>query len=102
MPIRATLWSAVDRNTEIKSLFRDELAAQLDRLREPAYRADQVLQWIYEKQAGSFEEMTNLSAALREKLMDSFELDAVHALKTRNATDTTEKFLFQLHDHSLI
>ena len=46
--------------------------------------------------------MSNLSASLRKKLADSFTLDAVHALKTRNATDTTEKFLFQLRDHSLI
>jgi 23S rRNA (adenine2503-C2)-methyltransferase len=102
MPNRATLWPAVDRNTEIKSLLREELISQLDKLREPAYRADQVLQWVYEKQAGSFEEMTNLPAALRKKLTDSFELNAVHAVKTRNATDTTEKFLFQLRDHSLI
>ncbi len=71
-------------------------------LGQPAYRADQVLQWIYEKQAESFDQMSNLSAALREKLSASFDLNAVHALKTRNATDTTEKFLFQLRDHSLI
>jgi 23S rRNA (adenine2503-C2)-methyltransferase len=88
--------------TEIKSLFREELAAKLTKFGEPAYRADQVLQWIYEKQAESFDQMTNLSAALRQKLTGSFELNAVHALKTRHATDTTEKFLFQLHDHSLI
>jgi 23S rRNA (adenine2503-C2)-methyltransferase len=60
------------------------------------------LQWIYEKQAESFNQMSNLPAALREKLTVSFDLNAVHALKTRNATDTTEKFLFRLRDHSLI
>ena len=69
---------------------------------EPAYRADQILQWVYAKQAGSFEEMTNLPAALRQQLAGQFELDAVRAVRTRNATDTTEKFLFQLRDHSLI
>jgi 23S rRNA (adenine2503-C2)-methyltransferase len=87
---------------DIKSLYREELASRLAELGEPAYRADQVLQWIYEKQADSFNQMSNLSAALREKLAASFDLIAVHALKTRNATDTTEKFLFQLRDHSLI
>ena len=46
--------------TDIKSLFRDELAARLAELGEPAYRADQVLQWVYEKQAESFDQMTNL------------------------------------------
>ena len=87
---------------EIKSLLRDELAAKLAESGEPAYRADQVLQWVYQKQVGAFDEMTNLPAALRQKLAETFELNAVHALKTRHATDTTEKFLFQLRDHSLI
>jgi 23S rRNA (adenine2503-C2)-methyltransferase len=87
---------------DIKSLSREELASRLRDLSEPAYRGDQILQWVYEKQADSFEKMSNLSAPLRQKLSASFELNAVHALKTRNATDTTEKFLFQLRDHSLI
>ena len=87
---------------DIKSLSREDLASRLGELGEPAYRADQVLQWIYEQQADSFEQMSNLSAALRQKLASTFELNAVHALKTRNASDTTEKFLFQLRDHSLI
>jgi 23S rRNA (adenine2503-C2)-methyltransferase len=87
---------------DIKSLSREELASRLRDLSEPAYRADQILQWVYEKQAESFEKMSNLSAELRGKLTSSFELNAVHALKTHNATDTTEKFLFQLRDHSLI
>ena len=88
--------------TDIKSLFRDELAAKLAALGEPAYRADQILQWIYQKQAESFDQMSNLPAGLRQKLNDGFQLNAVHALRTRSATDTTEKFLFQLHDHALI
>jgi len=46
--------------------------------------------------------MTNLPVALRKKLAGAFELNAVKSLHTRHATDTTEKFLFQLHDHSLI
>ena len=88
--------------TDIKSLFRDELAARLAEWREPAYRADQVLQWVYEKQAESFEQMSNLPAPLRQKLAESFELCAVRNVRTRSSTDTTEKFLFELHDHSLI
>ncbi len=84
--------------TELKSLLRNELAARLT----PAYRTDQVLQWIYQKQAESFDQMTNLPASLRQNLAENFELNAVRALRTRNASDTTEKFLFQLRDHSLI
>src|ERR1035438_3442484 len=87
---------------DFKSLGREELGQRLRDLDEPAYRTDQILQWVYEKQAESFAGMSSLSTPLRQKLADGFTLDAVHALKTRNATDTTEKFLFQLRDHSLI
>jgi 23S rRNA (adenine2503-C2)-methyltransferase len=92
----------MNAKTNIKSLYREELASRLGALGEPAYRADQVLQWVYQKQAGSIGEMTNLSAPLRQHLAEQFELDAVCKVTTRNATDTTVKFLFQLRDHSLI
>ena len=92
----------MNAKTEIKSLYREELASRLGALGEPAFRADQVLQWVYQKQAGSFDTMTNLSAPLRQHLSEQFELDAVHKVTARSATDTTEKFLFQLRDHSLI
>ena len=83
---------------DIKGLYRDELAARC----APAYRADQVLQWVYEKQADSFTAMTNLPAPLRAQLDAEFEVHAVQSVRTRQATDTTEKFLFQLRDHALI
>ncbi len=86
----------------IKGLYREELAEKLAAVGEPAYRADQLLQWVYAKQAESFEQMTNLPAALRQKLAEHFKLNALHSVRTRHATDTTEKFLFQLHDGALI
>ncbi|MBM3858309.1 MAG: 23S rRNA (adenine(2503)-C(2))-methyltransferase RlmN [Verrucomicrobia bacterium] len=82
----------------IKGLYRDELI----KLITPVYRADQILQWVYEKQAESFDAMTNLPAPLRAKLAEEFALNALKEVKTRHATDTTEKFLFKLHDGSLI
>jgi 23S rRNA (adenine2503-C2)-methyltransferase len=88
----------VSAKPNIKSFYRDELAARCD----VPYRADQILQWVYEKQAESFHAMSNLPAALRAKLAGQFELNAVKTLHTRRATDTTEKFLFQLHDGALI
>jgi 23S rRNA (adenine2503-C2)-methyltransferase len=92
----------VTARTDIKSLSRDELARKLAEHRAPAYRADQVLQWVYERRSESFEQMSNLSGALRQKLAEGFELCAVRNVRTRSSTDTTEKFLFELHDGSLI
>lgn len=86
----------------IKGLYLEELAKQLALLGEPPYRAEQLLQWVYVKQTESFDQMSNLSAALRAKLGEEFALNAVKEVKTRHATDTTEKFLFQLNDGSLI
>ena len=60
------------------------------------------MQWVYEKQADSFAAMTNLPAPFRAKLAADFELHAVLSVRTRRATDTTDKFLFQLRDASLI
>jgi 23S rRNA (adenine2503-C2)-methyltransferase len=92
----------VEPKLEIKSLYRDELAEALSRMGEPAYRADQILQWAYERGAQSFDDMTNLPALLRGKLPEHFDLHAVHDLKARRSSDTTEKFLFQLRDGSLV
>jgi 23S rRNA (adenine2503-C2)-methyltransferase len=84
--------------TEIKGLYRDELAGHCDR----PYQADQILRWIYQKQADSFEAMTDLPAALRDRLHRTFHLHSVQSVRVRQAGDTTEKFLFQLRDGSLI
>lgn len=90
------------KRESIKGLDREALEDALKGLGEPAYRADQILQWIYEKRGRSFDEMTNLPAGLRSKLGERFEFDAVRSLRTKHAGDTTEKFLFELHDGALI
>ncbi len=87
---------------QIKGLFRNELASQLDGVGEPVFRADQLLQWIYEKKAESFTQMTNLPALLRHKLEDIFYLSAIKSVRTRQGADATDKFLFQLCDGALI
>jgi 23S rRNA (adenine2503-C2)-methyltransferase len=92
----------MDSKIDIKSLYRDELVEALAEWEEPAYRADQILKWAYDRSVASFDEMTNLPAALRRTLPERFELQAVRSLRARRASDTTEKFLFQLHDESLV
>lgn len=91
---------ATKRN--IKGMTREELTAYLAGAGEPSYRADQILAWVYARGAASFQEMTNLPVALRTRLTAELELNAVLALRVRQAADTTEKFLFQLGDGALI
>jgi 23S rRNA (adenine2503-C2)-methyltransferase len=90
------------RKLELKSLTRAKLLEWFEANDEPAYRADQVLKWTYEVGVDSFDAMTNLSLALRKKLVTQFDLNSVKALHTRHSTDTTEKFLFRLQDGALI
>ena len=53
---------------DIRSLSLEELKIELESIGEKAFRAKQVYEWLHVKLADSFEEMTNLSKSLREKL----------------------------------
>ena len=56
---------------DIKSMTQEELRAFLVSLGEKPFRTAQIYQWMHEKQAASFDEMTNLSKSLQEKLTES-------------------------------
>jgi 23S rRNA (adenine2503-C2)-methyltransferase len=86
----------------IKSLTLEELGAHLGVLQQPAYRAEQVLKWLYGKRAKSFAAMSNLPAALREQLAAEFTFDDLKPIRTLGSKDTTLKYLFQLGDGALI
>jgi 23S rRNA (adenine2503-C2)-methyltransferase len=76
----------------------ESLAAWLKAAGEPSFRAAQILEWIWKKKVTSYDAMTNLPAALRAKLTDSFRLTALEHSTTQGSADTTRKFLFRLHD----
>jgi 23S rRNA (adenine2503-C2)-methyltransferase len=88
--------------TGIKSLTRDELAATLTGWALPAYRVDQVLEWIYRQRAATWDEMTNLPRALRERLAGQFDLNPQALMRVQGARDTTAKLLWRLGDGSFI
>ncbi len=67
-------------------------------LGEPAYRAGQICQWIWQKRAESPEEMTNLSKPLREKLSDRFDFSFPASMREQRSADGTRKFLWKLRD----
>lgn len=76
----------------------DSLAQWLAEQGEAPFRAKQILDWVWKKKVASIEAMSNLPAALREKLASSFRLTALEHTQTQGAADTTRKFLFRLHD----
>jgi 23S rRNA (adenine2503-C2)-methyltransferase len=82
----------------LTGLSPESLATWLKEQREPSFRAGQILEWVWKKKVTSFDAMTNLSAALQEKLAASFRLTALEHTHTQGSADTTRKFLFRLHD----
>ncbi len=83
---------------DITSLTLPELTLALKELGEPAFRAGQVYTWLH-RGVRSFDEMTNISKALRQRLSESFELYAPQvARKLISARDGTIKYLWRLSD----
>lgn len=67
-------------------------------LGEPAYRAGQICQWIWQKRADSPDEMTNLSKPLREKLAEKLDFAFPQLAREQKSADGTRKFLWRLRD----
>lgn len=89
--------------TDIKSLTREELRSELLKRGEKAFRADQIYQWMHVKLAESFEEMSNLSKAFREKLEEEYEYVTLEIVEVqRSKLDGTCKYLFRLPDGHVI
>ena len=88
--------------TDIKSMTQQELAAFLKELGEPSFRAKQVFSWLH-RGVTSFEDMTNLSKPLREKLAERCFITApTVARKQESRLDGTIKYLWELSDGNCI
>jgi 23S rRNA (adenine2503-C2)-methyltransferase len=86
----------------IKDFSFKEFEAYLVDRKQPAYRAQQIWQWLFQKRAASFAEMTNLSTALRGRLAEDFTISRLKILREAISVDGTRKFLFGLADsHSI-
>jgi len=80
----------------------DTLAARLAERGEPAFRAGQILDWIYKKRARSWDAMSNLPKGLRAWLEETFVLEAATLVHGKQSMDVTDKLLLELGDRSLI
>jgi len=87
---------------DLLSLNQEELGDALEEIGEPRYRAGQLASWVYERRVSSFDAMSNLPKALREKLATQFSLRPLTQARESGSKDTTRKFLFQLSDGQLI
>lgn len=86
----------------IKDYSLEELKQEFIRLGEKPFRAQQVFHWLYVENVTNFDEMTNLSFSLREKLKQEFNLCIYHILQKQVSTDGTKKYLFDVLDGNAI
>lgn len=88
---------------DLKSMNLEQVKVVMEELGEKAFRAKQIYDWMHTKLVDSFEEMTNLSKGLRDKLSENFELTSLNVVdKRESAKDGTCKFLFELSDNRVI
>ena len=88
--------------TDIRSLTKEEITAALREMGEPAFRGGQVFTWLH-RGVSSFDEMTNLSKQLRERLAARFTLETPQvARKQVSRQDGTIKYLWELSDGNCI
>ena len=87
---------------DIRSLTKNALQEYFLKIGEKSFRANQVYEWLWKKSSFSFEEMSNISKELREKLNENFTINNVKIHNSQFSADRTIKNSFILHDNHLI
>ena len=86
----------------IKDYNLDALKNELVKLGEKPYRAEQIFKWLYQDKVKSFDDMTNLSIDLREKLKTNYTICNFNIIKKQESNDGTKKYLFDVLDGNAI
>ena len=86
----------------IKDYDLEELKQEIENIGEKKFRAEQIFKWLYQEKVKSFDEMTNLSLNLREKLKENYTICNFKILKKQESKDGTIKYLFDVLDGNAI
>lgn len=86
----------------IKNYDLEDLKQELTSIGEKGFRAEQIFKWLYQEKVKSFDEMTNLSLELREKLKYNYTICNYNILKKLESSDGTKKYLFDILDGNII
>lgn len=88
--------------TDIRLLDREAVRAYISDIGEARFRADQIYDWLWKRSARSFDDMTNLSKTLRQRLTETFVIRPIETDKVQRSLDGTIKSRFRLYDGHLI
>lgn len=86
----------------LTAFTQEQMAALMQELGQPAFRAQQCFGWIHNGQVTEFDQMTNLPAALRTKLAQDYYLENLQTVRRQQSKDGTVKYLFRLQDGNCI
>ena len=93
----------IKEKKDIKSMTLAELTEALEEMGEKKFRAKQIYQWMHQKLARSYEEMTNIGGALQNKLDEHFPYTSLKILRMQESKlDGTRKYLFELEDGEVV
>lgn len=87
---------------DIRTLDKAALKSWLENAGEKPFRANQIFEWLWKHNASSFDEMLNLSKALREKISAAFSLKKIEIENQKQSSDHTIKYTFRLSDGNLV
>lgn len=94
--------STSTKQIDIRSLSLDQLKAKLTEMGEQGFRAKQIYEWIWQKSVTDFDEMSNLSKSLRERLKENFRINYAQVKESQISSDRTIKSSFVLYDGNII
>lgn len=87
---------------DIRQYNLTELKEEVSLLGEKPFRAKQIWEWLWQKRATSFSEMSNLSKPLREKLEENYCINAISIARSQQSSDGTIKYALQLNDNHIV
>lgn len=90
------------KKTDIRAYNLSQLQNKIEEMGEKKFRAKQIYEWLWEKSCIDFDEMSNLSLTLREKLKVYFTINAASISLSQVSADKTIKNIFQLYDEEKI
>ena len=86
----------------IKDYNLDSLKLEMQAIGEKPFRAEQIFKWLFVEKVKSFDEMTNLSLELRNKLKENYDICNLTIERKLESKDETKKYLFGLKDGNAI
>jgi len=90
------------KKKDIRALTKDQLRDFFVKQGDKAFRGNQVYEWLWQKSAHNFEDMTNISLKTREMLQDNFVINHIKVDQMQRSSDGTIKNAVRLHDDLIV